>query len=455
MTISKEITPQEKSSVRMDVTIGKEDLRSEYDDLLKEYTKTIQIPGFRRGKVPRDVLERKFGDALKGEAMGKIIEKAVEEIFKNEEFPRESRPLPYSRPELKEEPKIDFEKDLEFSVVYDVLPTVKLGKWEGLEVAVPELTLGDQELNQELEAIRERNSIVLDKDEEEGAQNQDVLTLDFCELDEKGEPIESTKRQDFTFTLGSGYNIYKFDEEVMGIKKGETREFTKTYGEDHEDKDLAGSSKTLRVQATALKVKKLPDLDDDLAQDVDEKFKTLEDLKTSISERLQKNLDQQLRASKVNKILEKIMEDSPVEIPESMILMELDSHWRNMARRFNTDSDGLYKMIGNSQEQAQAMLDTWRPSAETALHSRLIIETLIENLDLQASDDEAEKEIERLASETGSTIEDVKKYYEEGNMMDYLKEEIKERKVYDILIEKSTISYEKIQDPIDPPANIE
>jgi trigger factor len=179
VTVTKEITRLEKSSVKMSITVGKDDVRSGYDDLLKEYTKNIQIPGFRKGKVPRDVLVRKFGNALKVEAMGKIIEKTVEEIFADEAFPRESRPLPYSTPQVQDEPKLEPENDLQFSIVYDVLPSVKVEKWEGLEIEIPDVSVEDEDLTRELEAIRERNSFVLDKNEDDAAAKDDELTVDY------------------------------------------------------------------------------------------------------------------------------------------------------------------------------------------------------------------------------------------------------------------------------------
>jgi len=449
VTVTKEATRLEKSSVKLSITVGKDDVKSEYDELLREYSKSIQIPGFRKGKVPREVLVRKFGDALKGEALGKIIEKAVGGIFEDESFPRENRPLPYSTPQVQDEPKLDLENDLQFSVIYDVLPTVKVEKWEGLEVEYPDVSISEEDISKELDQIRDRNSIVQDKNEGEPAAKDDVLTVNYCELGDSGEIVKDSERQDFTFTLGSGYNIYEFDDDVTGMKKGETREFTKTFPEDFSNKDIAGKTKKIKVTLTALKIKKLPDLDDDLAQDVDEKFKTLDDLKNSIRERLTKDLENRIKTIKINKLLEKIMENTPVDIPESMIKMELDSRWRNLARRFNTDANGLYKIMGNNPAGAESIIEGWKPEATKALHSRIIIETLMEDLKLEASDDEAEKELERLSKESGTAIDEVRKYYEDERMREYLKEDIKEHKVFDILLEKNTLKTGNKQNYVD------
>ncbi|MDR0720817.1 MAG: trigger factor [Treponema sp.] len=461
MNITKDIARLEHSSLKLTITVGKDDLQSEYNNLVKEYSKNIQYPGFRKGKVPKDVLERKFGDALKAETLGRVVEKSVEDVFGDEGFPKEDKPLPYSTPNIAEEEKLELEldKDLTFSVVYDVLPKVTVEKWQGFEIEVPDVAITDEDINRELEFVRERNAIVMDKDEG-AAEKGDVVTVNYCELDEAGEILPNSERQDFVFTLGTGSNYYQFDDEITGMAKGETKEFTKSYAESTGDaeasqeafpilKELAGKTKKLRVTLTALKTKKLPEADDDLAQDVDEKFKTLEDLKQNIRERLDKDLDRRIRNIKTDMLLEKIMEAVPVEIPESMINLELDSRWRNLARRFNTDADGLYKIMGKNSGGVQGVLDSWKPDAVRALHSRLIVETLIEDLKLEASDEEAEKEIERQAKDSGAPAEDFKKYYEQEQMKEYLKEDIKEQKLFDRLFLENIIKPGKKEKYID------
>jgi trigger factor len=449
VTVSKEITRLEHSELKMTVKVGKDDIRSEYDELVSDYSKNIQIPGFRKGKVPREVLIRKYADSLKGEVLGKIIEKAMGSVFEDETFPKEDRPLPYSTPRLEDDPVLDLETDLTFSVVYDVLPQFTLGQWKGLEVEVPDAELADEDLNRELEAVRERNAIVLDKDDEAEAAKGDVVTVNYCELTGAGEPLAGTEREDFVFTLGSENNLYRFDDELIRMKKGESRDIEKTYGEDFENADLAGKTKKIRVTLTALKERQLPDLDDDLAQDVDEKFKTLEDLKASIRERLAKNLNRRLRDITINKLLEKIMEKTPVDIPESMIRIELDSRWRNLARRLNMPAENLAKMMANSGEGAESLQEGWRPEAIRALHSRLIVESLIQDQNWEVTDADVEKEYETMAADSAISLEELKKYYEQENMKEFLKEEIKERRLFDLLIAENTIKTGKKENYLD------
>jgi len=446
VSVSKEITRLEKSNVKLRLTVPKEEVQAQYQDVLKDYTKNAQLPGFRKGKVPQEVLLRKFGDSLKGAALGKVIEKAIEEVFQDDKLPRNERPLPYSQPMMEEEPKLDLDQDLSFSLVYDVLPAVSVGTWKGLEIEVPAVEISGDDINRELEQIRDRNAFVLDRDETAPAQTGDIATINYCELGEDGVEVPNTRRDDFVFTLGTRANVYQLDDDVAGMKKGETKEFTKTYpptdtadGSAAENTPFAGKTLKLRVTLTALKEKKLPELDDDLAQDVDEKFKTLDDLKNSIKERLEKSLALRLKDIKINKLLEKIMENTPVTLPESMVRAELDGRLRNLARRFGTDVEKLLQMMAMSGQDPGALEQTWRSQAEKALHSRLIVETLIEEQHLEVSDAEVEKELENIAADTQTSLEEVKQRYEGKDALDYIRDSIRESRFYDTLLAENTV----------------
>jgi trigger factor len=452
VTITKEITKLEHSNVKLSLTIAKDDVRSEYDAILSEYSKTAQLPGFRKGKAPKEVLARKFGDAFKEEVLAKIIEKSMAQVFGDETFPRENRPLPYSSPYMEHKPPLNPEQDLQFSVVYDVLPQVEVKQWQGLEVEIPDVSITDEDLNRELDVIRERNATVQDKTDDEEAAFGDVATVDYCELDDQGEALAGTERKDFVFSLGSFYNYYSFDDDITGMKKGETKDFEKTWPIGYDDKELSGKTKKIRVTLKALKIKRLPEPDDELAQDVDEKFNTLEDLKKDIRERLERDLENHLRIIKINKIMEKIIENSPVEIPESMTRMEIDSRWRNLARRFDTDTEGLYKIMQENNKPVQSVIDGWKPEAAKAIHSRLIVETLINDLKLEVSEEELSQEIESRVAAGG---EEVRALYDQERTKEDLKEEIKDQKFFDLLLAKNTIKTGKPEKYLDLISNNE
>ena len=447
MAFNKEIKRLDKSNINLTITIPKEDVRSQYQDMLKDYSKNIQIPGFRKGKVPQEVLERKYADALKQEALGRIIEDAIKEVFKDENLPRNEKPLPYCTPEIQGEPKFDLEQDFQFSVIYDVLPEVKIGSWKGLKIEYPYAEVTDEDVNRELDAIRERNAVVMDRDDNAEAKMGDVVTVDYKIFNEKGESPQDLQRKDFVFTLGSNANVYQFDDDIVGMKKGETKEIEKKFADDSADHLIAGKTRKMQITLTALKEKKIPDLDDDLAQDVDEKFKTLDDLKNDIKKKMEKNLERKLREVKTNELLKKIMENTPVIIPESMIKAEVEGRWRRLAQYYNTSAQTMMQMMttGEGHEEREK---EWRETAEKALHSRLIVETLIEEQNFDIKNEDIEKEIEFIASENNIEADEVRKHYDEQEFM-YLKEEIKERRIIDMMFAENTFKSEKKENYLD------
>jgi len=442
VAINKEIKRLDKSNVSLSVTVPKDDVRAQYDAMLKEYSKNLQIPGFRKGHVPQEVLERKFAEALKGEAMGRIMESTLQEIFKAENMPRNERPLPYSTPELQGEPEFDFEKDLQFTVNYDVLPEVKIGQWKGLKVDYPYAEVEKKDIDKELDEIRDRNSIVMDKDDSAATAKGDVTTIDYEIFEEDGITPLQISRKDFTLSI-DGKNVFKFDDYITGMKKGETKEFEKKFESDYFDPALADKTRKVKITLTALKEKKLPDLDDDLAQDVDEKFKTLDDLKNSIKDRLEKHLEYKLREKKINELLTKIMENTPVTLPESMIRIEVEGRMRRIAQYYSTGIEQIQQMMNISEKTSE-----WRGNAEKALHSRLIIETLMEDQKIEVSDADVEEEFKSIAAANGADIEEVKKHYNEEALF-YMKEDIREKKITDILLAENTLKQGKKENYLD------
>jgi trigger factor len=438
MNLNKQFTKLAKSRVQLDVTIEKAEIAKSYQELLQKYAKTIQIPGFRKGKVPVSVLETKYGEALKGDVAGDIIEKALGEIF--ESANEHERPLPYSQPSMEKAPDFAIDKDLKFTVTYDTFPEVKLGTVEGFKIEVPQVEIGDAEMKEELDAIRDRNAIVVDRNDGDKAAKDNIATVNYSELDEAGNVIPGSERQDFVFTIGTGYNVFKFDDEVTGMKKGETKDITKAYPADFEDKDLAGKTKKIRVTLTALKARNLPELDDELAQDVNEKFKTLADLKADIKKNMEVALGNKLKEIKSNALLEKIVEKNEFELPESMIAAELESRWQMLAQRFRTDMVQLEKLVTSSGQTKAAMLAEWRPEAEKMLKSRVVVELLLKDRAIDVTPEDVEAEFARIAEGAGISADEVKKHYADPRRKEYLIDDIKEQRLYAQLLEKCTLS---------------
>lgn len=430
MKLTKEFTGLEKSSVKLSVTVAKKDVQDVYGTITAKYVKTAQIPGFRKGHVPVNVLERKFGDALKADAMNELIDKSLNEIFEKE---TENRPLPYAQPIMDKAPEFDVNKDFSYEVTYDVFPKVSVKDFSGITVKEPVVAVGDKEIQDELKAVQERNAVVMDKKDGEAVEKGNIVTINYSELDGGDKEIEGSKRQDFVFTVGSGENIYKIDDEIVGMKKGETKRITKTYPNDEKDTELAGKTKKISVTVTAIKIRNLPEIDDELAQDVSEKYKTLDDMKKDIARNMENAKNRKIAELKNNSLLEQLVEKNNFDIPSSMLAAELDGRWRMMAQQFQTTPEQLERMVTSSGQTKEAMLGEWTGDSEKMLKTRIIVDNLLKERNISVTPEEIEERYKEIADEGGITVDEVKKHYDDPRSKEYLIDDTKERKLYETL----------------------
>ena len=415
--LTTEFTSLEKSAVKLTVTIAKKDVQESYNGVLAKYTKNAQIPGFRKGHVPANILERKYGEGIKADALSEIIDSSLNEIFEKE---TENRPLPYQQPAMEKVPELDLTKDLTYSVTYDVFPKVEVSNFSGITVKEPQVTISDKDLENELKAIQERNSVVIDKKADEPAEKDNIVTVDYEE--ENGE-----KRNGYVFTIGSGEDAYGIEDQIIGMKKDETKEFEK-------------DSKKIKVTVKTIKVRNLPALDDELAKDVSEKFKTLDDLKKDISRNMEVAKNRKISEIKSQSLLEQLIEKNPFEIPASMLAAELDGRWRMMAQQFQTTPEQLKKMIESSGQTTESMLKEWTGDSEKMLKSRIIVDSLIKSKNISVTPEEIEEQYKKIAEEGGMDVEEVKKHYSDPRSKEWLIDDTKEQKLYNELYKEVKVS---------------
>ena len=436
MKLTTEFTKLEKSAVKLTVTIAKKDVEESYKTTLSKYVKNAQIPGFRKGHVPASVLERKFGESIKADSFGELIDNALNEVFEKE---TENRPLPYAQPMMEQVPELDMTKDLTFSVTYDVFPNVEIKSFSGVSVKEPQVTITEDDIAEELKGMQERNAMVIDK-KDNTVEKDNIVTINYAELDDDGKVIDGTTREDFVFTVGTGENIYKIDDEIIGMKKDETKEITKKYKKDDADSELAGKTKKITVTVKAVKVRDLPALDDDFAQDVSEKYKTLADMKADISKNMETAKNRRIKELKNNSLLEQLVEKNQFEIPASMLQAELDGRWNMMAQQFQTTPEQLEKMILASGQSKETMLTQWTGDSEKMLKSRIIVDSLIRSKNISVTPEEIDAEYEKIAAESGMSVEDVKKHYADPRAKQYLIDDAKESKLFDEIYKEVKVS---------------
>jgi trigger factor len=434
VAVTQEITHLDNSAVRLTFTYNNEDLRAKYNKIVNGFAKDLHVKGFRKGKAPIAVLERKLGKALQEDALNTIIADTVNETIKGDEFPKDAAPLPYSEPQVEGEPKLDLAGEFVFSVKYDVMPRITLGQYEGLEVEAETSEVTDADVEREVDAIRERNAIVMDKEDDAPAETGDVVTVNYIELSESGEEIPASKRKDFSFVLGSGHNPFKFDDEITGMKKDDTRDIQKTYPEDFNDAGLAGKTKRIHVELTSVKRRELPD-EDELAQDVDEKYNTMADLKKGVRENMELLVENYLKKIKVLRIVEKIVEQNPPPVPESMMSVEILSSLRQAVGFDNMKTADTTRFLEEAMKNEELKRETVKKIRES-----LVRKELTAHLGIKVSDEELEEHYKSIAETSGKPLEDVRESYEKNEEAKaYLVHDIEQARVAELLLEKNTV----------------
>jgi len=434
---SKNLEMLENSSVRLSVTVDKEFIQKEYDDLVREYSRNIRMDGFRRGKVPPAVLVRKFGDSLLAETTERVIRKTLDEVLKD----AEKQPLVTSVPEVDSEGKLELGSDYPYTVSFDTFPEIELPEYKGLEFEELQVKITEEDLERELKGLQEQNSVVTDK-KDATVLNGDIVGIDYVELGEEDAEVEGTRREGFVFEVGSGYNLYKIDNELIGAAVGEERVLTKEYPEDFEFNELAGRKVRLKVKVNSVKEKQLPAIDDELAQDISDKYETLDDLKKDIEARLSGFAAQKVREHSVSQLLEKVVAGATIPLPRSMIEHEQEEQWRNFvsraaprARDFAAAERVVLQAMEKEGKSKEEILAGWREAAEKKLKLQLAVSEMVNREKIEVDEAELDRRVQQEAEGQKMSVEDTRQAMERSNYLPYLRVDLKNEKLYDLLLE--------------------
>ena len=427
-----EIKKLENSSVELTLTLSAATIEEDYSKTIRDYAKKLTIKGFRPGKAPVSLIESKYGDAIREEVTFRLMEKNLTDSYKD--MDAKDRPLPYSTPELQnEEALLPFKPntDITYSVIYDVLPEVKLPEYKGLEIEHQAREITDADVNQEIERLREQNAMVISKN---GAIAEgDIVTIDYAELDADGNEMQANKRDDFTFTVGSSYNFYKLDKDIIGMKKGDSSVIEKTYGDDSGmGTDYLGKTVKIKVAIKEVKIKEVPELDDDFAQDVKDEYKTVDDLLKATRKNLEDAAESDNKAAKLDAAVKAILDKTEIVVPKSMVEAQLEQDWQNFISRFGMSEEDVLKIMGAQGGSKEQFLETRRADTLQNIKAQLIIEQIKEEQKYEVSEEELAEELKNY----GEDITKDSPNYE--SMKIYAEDDVKFKKARDFLLENNT-----------------
>ena len=421
---------REKSQKALTMTIAAADLQKAYGEKLAKYAREMTFKGFRKGKAPIDFVTRQIGDYVREE----VVYDTIDSTFNAEveKLAMEDRPLPYAKASIEGEDKLkDYKlgEDLTVTIAYDVFPAVELGQYKGLELEVLDGQVTDADIDAEVESLREQNANIMNKAGE--AKLGDIATVDYAELDEAGVAIEATKRNDFTFTLGSSYNQYKIDDEVVGMKVGDQKTVDKSYGEDFSDESLRGRSVKLSITLTKLKERVLPEVDDDFAQDVKEEYKTVADLREGIRKNLTESLENMQKDEKLDLVFSALRKSSKYTIPQSMRDFSIRTETRNQLRQMGYDAQTVDRMMEENDNTVLYFQTLIAQRVDTNLADQVIMHAIQQSGAITLGEGELDKAVEEQLK--GEMSDEEKKAATENIKMD-----LEFAKVPDFLLENNS-----------------
>ena len=417
--MSLQVEKLEKNMVKLTIEASAEELDAAIEKAYQKNKGKISVQGFRKGKAPRAVIEKLYGAGIFFEdAANALIPVAYDKAV------AESDLEIVSQPDINVV-QIEKGKPFIFTAEVAVKPEVTLGDYKGIEVEKIEVTVSDEEMNAELERVREQNSRTVTV-EDRAIENNDIAVIDF-EGFVDGVAFEGGKGTDYSLVIGSHSFIDTFEEQLVGKKTGEEVEINVTFPEDYQAKQLAGKPAMFKVTVKEIKVKELPELNDEFAQDVSE-FENLEDYKADVKKNLEEKKYNAAMSAKEEAVVDAVIENATMEIPEAMIETQVRQMAEDFARRIQQQGLTLEQYFQFTGMDSQKFLDSIRPQALKRIQSRLVLEAVVKAENIEVSEEELNKELEGMAAAYKMELDKLK---------DLMSDRDKETMSMDIAVQKA------------------
>ncbi|MGP0587398.1 trigger factor [Paenibacillus timonensis] len=418
----------EKNLGVLEVEVEADRVAAALDKAFQKVAKRANVPGFRKGKVPRPIFEARFGvESLYQDAIDILLPEVYSEAVDQTDI------FPVDRPEVDVE---QFAKGqpFKFKAKITVKPEVKLGDYKGVEVPAVTVEVSEDELNSELERLQQRHAELVVVDEEP-AQNGDTVVIDF-DGSVDGVPFEGGQAERYSLELGSNTFIPGFEEQVVGLATGDFKDVTVTFPDTYHAEELAGKEAVFKVKVHEIKRKQLPELDDEFAKDVSE-FDTLAEFKEDLKKQLSSRKEQEAKATREGALVDKIGENAEVEIPEAMINGEVDNMVRDFDNRLRSQGMNLDMFLGFSGQTVDDLRGQMQGDAEKRVRNNLVLEAIAKAEKIEVTQDEINKELNDMAEAYKRTPEEIRNILAANGSLGSLNEEILIRKTIEFLLENS------------------
>lgn len=408
--MSVQVEKTEKNMAKLIIEVSEEEFEKAVQAAYMKQRKNIALPGFRKGKAPRKMIEKMYG-------AGVFFEEATDNLMPD----AYARAVEESGLEIVSRPAVDIVqlesgKPFIFSAEVAVKPEVTLGEYRGLEVPKADLAVTDEEVLEELKKEQEKNSRAVDVDDRPVASG-DMIKLDF-EGFVDGEAFEGGKGTDYDLTIGSGAFIPGFEDQLIGAEIGNEMEVHVTFPENYQASELAGKPAVFKCTVKRISYKELPELDDEFAQEVSE-FDTLDEYKEDVKKNLEEKKAASAKTDKENAVVDKVIENAQMDIPDAMLDTQVDQMYTGYLQRLQAQGIAPEQYMQFTGATPEALKDQIRPQALKQIQTRLVLEAIADAEKIEPSDEKVEEELKKMAESYKMEADKLKEAmgdYEMGQM---------------------------------------
>ncbi len=426
--MSVQVENLEKNMAKLTIEVSAEELEKAIQAAYMKEKSRISVPGFRKGKVPRVMIEKMYGPEI-------FFEDAANMLI-TQEYPKaveESGLDVASRPEI-DVTQIEKGQPFIFTAEVAVRPEVTLGEYKGVAVTRIDASVTEEELNQEIERERKSNARTITV-EDRAVEDGDTAVIDF-EGFMDGVAFEGGKGENHSLVIGSHSFIEGFEEQLIGKNAGDELDVNVTFPEEYHAQELAGKPAVFKVKINEIKTEELPDLDDEFAQDVSE-FDTLAEYKESVEKKLMERKEAEGKRAQETEAIDKIVEASQMEIPDVMIESQVQSMLEDFANRISQQGLSMEQYMQFSGATTEQMQEQMRPEALKRIQSTLVLEEIAKKEDIQVSEEDIDNELDRMAGMYGMQADQLKEYMGDSEK-ESMKMEISIQKAVELIMECAT-----------------
>ena len=424
MSVKVEST-ENKNEVKLTFNIEAEKFEEAMKKVYAKTAKYFNIPGFRKGKAPMQLVERQYGSAIFYEdAFNELVPDIYDEAIK------ENKIEAVSKPNI-DIVQMEKGKELIFTAVVETKPEVELGKYKGIEIKKIEYNTTDKDIEHELGHMAERNSRLVSI-EDRPVEKGDITTIDFVGSVD-GVEFEGGKAENHELEIGSNTFIPGFEDQIIGMKIDEVKDIKVKFPDDYFSKDLAGKDAVFKVTLHEIKKKELPKIDDEFAKDVSE-FDTLEELKNSIKEKLDTENTEKAKYETEEEAIKTVCDNTKLDIPNGMIELEIDNMIKDMENRLSYQGLNLNQYLQIMGKTETEIRDNFKEQAERNIKSRLVLEAIVKAEKIEATPEEIDEKIKEMAKQYGRKEDEL---LANEQLKEYIKGNLETEKAIDFIVKNA------------------